>query len=524
MTEEKKPACTGKVETRALGVRLPAGTVRPRGKAFAEAIRDAIRRIAECGFNALVFNCFSEGICLFPSETNAVSRLMKQHPQFRRADTLSLIFEEAGAAGLILYAELDAMLIGRTDSPGGRFFLRRHPAWLMRNHELAPAPIGETRSSIGDDPRNVYLCPSNRDARRFLGDLLNDLAEQYPLSGIVLRFRHLPEETDSPDTAFCFCKACRQSIRDEINIDLDILEIDETSPAYKKWQEWSEKQFYEFLGYLRMRFNKARSGGPLLALMQRTALSDLKNSFYARALHRALTEKLIDAALLSGYDGEPELFRKELADDSSALGHEILFLPALPVAESQPAPTRAGSLAQLADITRQLPVPGFFCSETTLVGDPSPRPDLSADQRSCLTDQAGTAGPANASWRVAISQLPRLGEATLVAEVNPEAAVTQLSREIIDLVGTESSIGGFLRDMNTVLSRAESTPARTESNNADEPPSLTMQNIDGLVENLASIEQKVREGALDVTGDLDRIIRNLILIQRLLWLFHVSER
>jgi hypothetical protein len=503
------------VETRAVSLRFAAQPKRSRGVLTRSLMRTTIQTIARQGFNAVVLNCFGEGYCLFPSEVAVATRLVKVHPLFRRADTFLHLIEEIGAAGLVLYAELDALLLGQPDTPGVRYALKKHPAWLMRNREHDESPIG-------DDTENVYLCPSHPEVKRLFGRMLNELAEQYPISGAVLRFQRLPQETASLDATFCFCKACAQTIHDELNIELDILEISESSPAYHKWQEWSEKQFYEYLENLKMRFNKVRRGAPFFSLAPRGALNDTQNSLYGRVLRRALTDRLLDGILIADYSGDPEAFSQEMSDDSATLGSTALFFPMLPPPACPDSHVGAGwearrdavpngrqasvlhdlraAMQRFVSVARQQSVPGFLCAEMVL--------EAGGEKR-----EAGSEGEDQVTF----------GESALVAEVNPEVAVAQLSREIIDIVGEESSLGGFLRDMNTLLS---AVPKRGTyiADDAGEAPSLAPAQLESLAENLGSIEQKLSDGALEVPGDVARIRRNLRLIQRLLWFLPVAER
>jgi hypothetical protein len=466
-----------KAETRAVSLRLANEPLPSRDRISKRALRERIRCIADSGFNAIVLNCFSNGFCLFPSESTVQTGIVKQHPRFRRYNALALILEEATAAGLVLYTEIDAFVLGSASSPGVRFLLRKHPGWLIHNRHNEVSPIG-------DDSENLYFCPSNPELRHFLGDLLNELTEQYPISGTVLRFQRFPDlpsrqtgENTSLEAAFCFCKTCKELIHDDINIDLDILEIAETSPAYRKWQEWNEKEFYELLSYLKLRFEKGRSGAPLFALLPRRAMHNTKNSIHARSLHRALAEKLVNIAIISNYNNEPQLFDDELADDCSAFGNEMLLMPAI-------APAEANLLDPLTQITRKYPVAGLLCSEDALRENP-PEAEPTAQ---CL---------------------PVFAESAFVPEVNPESAVAQFSNEIIELTGADSSLAGFLRDMQKLLYP---------------PATLTLEKLDSLVKNLSSIEEKLLKGELNVPADIDRISRNLKLIKHLLWLFPFTER
>jgi len=93
--------------------------------------------------------------------------------------------------------------------------LSKHPNWVF------VSSTGEVREAI---------CPSNREARKFLLSVMEELIVNYDINGVSLDYVRTPG-------GLCYCKNCVREFEKESGCDPRTLK-----PGSEKWYEWEEWQ------------------------------------------------------------------------------------------------------------------------------------------------------------------------------------------------------------------------------------------------------------------------------------------
>jgi len=228
-------------QTRAVEVRVPS--------AFEAA--DAPRLVwlaRRAGFNAILLDCFRSGWTLHPSAAMRDWGFPEQNPKFRGSDPVAAILQAAARERLVVYALVECLKVSESNGRGP--ILRHHPTWRVRGRR--------GRAARAPDP--PFLCPVNRDVRRFLGDLFYEMMERYGFRGIYLRHLHFPLETPQDWADYCGCDYCRREVWRSLGVKIEEIPDDPDHPDRYNLTSWRVKQLASFLRYLRLRLAKAGTG------------------------------------------------------------------------------------------------------------------------------------------------------------------------------------------------------------------------------------------------------------------------
>lgn len=233
------------LETRAIRLRPPL-------LASSEWVIESLERVAKAGFNEVILDVFFDGFTCFPTRLNWPGRPIRQHPAHFGADLLAEACARAEDLNLALYAGFDTLLAGRRLDIDKSRLARWRRGWHIRTRRGRRYPLQ------GIDASNIYLCPVNVDGRRLVGDLLYDVAEAYPVHGLFLDHLQWPTVTAHRDE-ICFCKACREGVLDDLDIDLRQIRRGhgDVATLRDRWDDWKDDRLAQLIQEWRARVNKA---------------------------------------------------------------------------------------------------------------------------------------------------------------------------------------------------------------------------------------------------------------------------
>lgn len=219
-------------------------------------VETTVNQIHACGFNLAILDVFYDGQTIFQSTTCEARKLTKQRHSFKSFDPLDTFLTVALGKGITAFASLDGFLLGQTSKKKSNPLLRKRSAWVARTINGKPTHPGGEASLI-------YICPSNPDARRFIGDLACEITERYPVNGIFFDHIQYPINSNTPSRAYCFCDVCKELVDEELGIDLENIVLEEDDRGYIQWTSWREAQLHDSLIYFRTRLGRNRPSLPV---------------------------------------------------------------------------------------------------------------------------------------------------------------------------------------------------------------------------------------------------------------------
>ncbi len=329
-----------------------------RGFTRAE-VRTQIALAARAGFNVILFPVFVNGYTLFPCAATkeirrgrGVSRFYPINPQYRKWDPVADATRAARDAGVNLWGFVRPYNFHPRYSSATHRLLRKFPEWRIAPHPLYRRHRLKSREDI-------VACPLNPDYRRYLGDMLTELAEGYAVDGLVINYTGFGLRGGTITSyPYCFCRSCRALYAEARKGDLlnDALKPEGLEPI-RKWQAEASMESVE---YLRHRLIKSRRTLRLICRAQPQWRTDPEEtgtdmqSEYSLDWNTMLETGTVEELLID-HDDEtaPDLFRNRLVSDLAALRDEAFILPAVRV-------NTAEDLERPLDAVRRYPVAGFL--------------------------------------------------------------------------------------------------------------------------------------------------------------------
>ncbi|MCX7015608.1 MAG: hypothetical protein NTW86_24155, partial [Candidatus Sumerlaeota bacterium] len=346
-------------------------------------------------------------------------------------------------------------------------WFRRRLDWFARS-----VRAGGRRARIR--PTELAFCPSNSVLRRYLGDLLSEAIEGYPLNGLILQSDGLPHSLAS-ERRGCFCRLCREEAR-ESELDLDDL-LGESPPpeAVEAWDAWRIRSARETMAYFAQRGHKARQRLLLLCRTASTKPEDSETDDEEEGSPERLSLRLwrpwvqmgaVEGLALEGLPSDRERFEETLEHNLASWPDETLLFPGLRSADS-------AELAERIEVVRSLPMTGFL-SEWT--GDST---EEAADQLASTC----------------------LAPPSLVAEEHPLRSAANLLAEVARLAPADSGISEFLTDI-LAFAREPSGVSEIEA-------------LDAMVDNVRGLEARILGGQVDFGAEERRALHRLSQAKRL---------
>ncbi|MCX7049733.1 MAG: family 10 glycosylhydrolase [Candidatus Sumerlaeota bacterium] len=222
--------------------------------ATAAVLEEDLTKIAQCGFNTVIVSAFRHGHAFFPSESLKKWGFAPIHPAFRKRDPLSVIFRVADRLGLNVLGHAELLNVGSDTDKSGGHIVRRKPEWMILRRALR----GE-----GLDEHRLFLDPGNEKARRLIGDVLYELVEKYPVSGIYLNDLRYPRSLARPENNKYArdLDAFLQQSKTKEKRDALIQPAGDAPPSelFQELLTWRAERLSDFLRYLHCRLERANA-------------------------------------------------------------------------------------------------------------------------------------------------------------------------------------------------------------------------------------------------------------------------
>ena len=221
-----------------------------RGRAL---IRAELERIRRAGLNTVYLESFWDGYTIYPS------RFVPQRPlavpygvarkdeagQTETWDVLKTYIDEGAKLNLKIHAwfhvfhQWNTNLGGMEKSP----IFGQHPEWAQLDVNGSPFVKSEAEGA-NLDIYKVFLSPSNPQVRRFLRQVVSEIAEKYPeLGGIQWDYIRYPLQY--PETPFDYNPLTLAAFEKETGLDARKLSPKATPKEWQTWQDWKTRQVTE---------------------------------------------------------------------------------------------------------------------------------------------------------------------------------------------------------------------------------------------------------------------------------------
>lgn len=326
---------------------------------------------------------------------------------------------------------------------------RKRREWLIRN-------TGGHLLPVGSEDRDPVFSWMNGPYRRFLGDLIFDLAQSQPISGVILDLRRYPGISRDSERWYCCSFDSQVRAEDDLEISFERLVSSGAQRDITRWQQWVVGQLRHFIECLVARTRTARGDVSWKVLAPHSSSDD---PFEAPWLP-CLAEGLIDELIVMHEDRNRD-FLLHLEHYDEVAGRPALVMPCY---DSE------RDAAELAGEFETWPVPGFL----TLCPSTNEGPVLP----DCRT-----------RWNV--------GGAL---EDEPVAALHAIAGHLEEGFGTDNRLGRFCRELKEFFAAFEPEPAVFARTDAK----------------IQSIRARLFSGEVEIPDDKRALLREVDLMARLL--------
>jgi uncharacterized lipoprotein YddW (UPF0748 family) len=198
--------------------------------------------------NTVYLEAFWDGYTIYPS------RVAEQRPlgiNYGTAvggkgwDVLRVYAKEAAKLNLKIHAWLHVFhqwntnLGGLERSP----IFSRHKDWAILDSNGSPLVRAEAEGA-NRDIFKVFLSPSNEQARKYLREVVAEIAENYPeLGGIQWDYIRYPLQTEA--AAFDYNPLALAQFKKETGIDATRISAKTEPQKWRVWQDWKTRQVTE---------------------------------------------------------------------------------------------------------------------------------------------------------------------------------------------------------------------------------------------------------------------------------------
>lgn len=216
------------------------------GRAY---IRRELERLKRAGMNTVYVESFFDGYAMYPSKFVPMRPLNIKYGVATKEnqgwDVLQVYIEEGGRLGLSVQAWFEVFFIWHTGlgtvdkSP----IFSKHPDWLMLDETGSPLVHSEAEGANKEIDK-VFMSPSHREVRKFLIQLVSEIAVNYPkLDGLQLDYIRYPLHTKG--AAFDYSKNTLEQFKAATELDARKLSPERTPRQWQQWQDWKTGQVTE---------------------------------------------------------------------------------------------------------------------------------------------------------------------------------------------------------------------------------------------------------------------------------------
>jgi len=239
-------------QTKAIWVRPFIGAneeIRKDAMQGREFIRRELEKIKRADFNTVYLEVFWDGYTIYPTRV-ADQRPLKINYGTADAngkgwDALQVYLDEAAKLNVKVHAwihvfhQWNTNLGGLEKSP----IFSKHPEWAMLDVKGSPLVVTEAEGAKRDIFK-VFMSPSNKEVRKYLREIVGELAVNYPnLGGIQWDYIRYPLQ--SPESPFDYNPLTLAQFQKETKLDARKLSAKDTPQQWKIWQDWKTRQVTE---------------------------------------------------------------------------------------------------------------------------------------------------------------------------------------------------------------------------------------------------------------------------------------
>lgn len=222
-----------------------------KGRTF---IRGELGQIKRAGLNTVYVEAFWDGYTIYPTRAAEQRPLEINYGNARKGvknwDVLRVYAEEAAKLDLKIHAwihvfhQWNTNLGGLEKSP----IFSQHKDWAILDSNGSPFVRAEAEGA-NRDIFKVFLSPSNEQARKYLREVVAEIAENYPeLGGIQWDYIRYPLQTEA--AAFDYNPQTLAQFKKETKIDASRISAKTEPEKWRVWQDWKTRQVTEVVRQL----------------------------------------------------------------------------------------------------------------------------------------------------------------------------------------------------------------------------------------------------------------------------------
>lgn len=209
--------------------------------------------LIEKGINTLIIPALCDGELVF--KTDKGGSLSSKYCPGRQALKLLADFPVS------LWISVDILSAGPRYGKRLGGLGRHHRDWLMKN------PSGGYEIKLSDPVPGVF-CWTSLAYRQFMGNLLVDLVDGYPIEGVLIDLRHLPRtDPKNPSTWSHLGYSCLSSMETKLGISIEDFLTTPSWEDFDRMQQWRCRQLLDFLVNIKCRARKCHPQIPFTLLV-----------------------------------------------------------------------------------------------------------------------------------------------------------------------------------------------------------------------------------------------------------------
>ena len=213
-----------------------------------ELIRAELERIKRADLNTVYVEALWDGYSMYPSRVAPQRPLAIQYGTAENGkswDVLQTYLDEGEKLGLRIHAWLHVFhqwntnLGGFENSP----IFSRHPDWAILDASGSPLVKSEAEGAKRDIYK-IFISPANPSVRKYLRQIVSELAEKYPkLGGVQWDYIRYPLHTNAQ--SFDYSVYALAAFKKETGLDAKKLDAKLTPKEWLIWQNWKTRQVTE---------------------------------------------------------------------------------------------------------------------------------------------------------------------------------------------------------------------------------------------------------------------------------------
>jgi uncharacterized lipoprotein YddW (UPF0748 family) len=192
-------------------------------------------KLKASGFNVVYFETNNAGYVMYPSKVGV------QNPDTIGWDPLGTALKEARKHNMELHAWMWVFNVGNAKHNPIVGKPADYPGPVLSTHDFAWALAAQNGSLLPPKQHEFWIDPSNPDGRRYIKDLIMEVAKNYAVDGIQLDYIRYPFNGKGSEMGFDWLG--RQRFEQETGLSLDHLD-EETRQV---WQAWKISQINSFV-------------------------------------------------------------------------------------------------------------------------------------------------------------------------------------------------------------------------------------------------------------------------------------